>query len=200
MSMTARRIPRHFRGPSHWKKALLPTEWVKIASEGHETPCFLGFSPSLRGEKSGMMRGCENNVGWMMRIGLPVSVRTPRSVASSAIPSRASCGSCAGEKNGLWIVWTVAANLLRPQDSSSARPLLWRHPGVPGDRDPARALPELRRREAREAALVGQQPLLHQAVCLLRRPSLSVRDGPRCGTRTAPRLEDGQVAGNGLHA
>src|SRR6516164_6196271 len=63
------------------------------------------------------------------------------------------------EKNGLWIVWTEAANLLRPQDPPSARPRLWRHPGIPGDRDPARELPELRRREAREAALVGQQPL-----------------------------------------
>src|ERR1700751_1365399 len=115
-----------------------------------------------------MMRGCENHVGWMMRIGLPVSVRSPRSVASSAIPRRASCGSCAGGKNGVWLVWTVAADLLRPQDPSRARPLLWRHPGVFGDRDPARALPELRRREARETALVGQQPLLHQAVRLLR--------------------------------
>jgi hypothetical protein len=94
-----------------------------------------------------------------------------------ATPRRGSYGSVAGEKNGLWIVWAGTANVLRSQDPSSTRPLLWRHPGVPGDRDPARALPELRRREAGEAALVGQQPLLHQAVRLLRRPSLSGRDG-----------------------
>src|SRR5512135_2763682 len=60
--------------------------------------------------------------------------------------------------------------------------------------------PELRRREAREAALVGEQPLLHQAVRLLRGPALSVRDDPGCGARTPPRLEDGQGAGNGVHA
>ena len=89
--------------------------------------------------KTGMMRGCENNAGWMMRIGFPASVRRPRSVASSEIPRRGSCGSCAGEKNGLRSLWAEAANLLRPQDPSSARPLLWRHPGVPGVRDPARA-------------------------------------------------------------
>src|SRR5271157_3354335 len=82
-------------------------------------------------------------------------------------------------KNGLRDVWAGTENFLRPQDPSGARPLLWRHPRVPGDRDPARALPELRRREAREVALVGQQPLLHQAVCLLRRPPLSVRDVAR---------------------
>ncbi len=45
-----------------------------------------------------MMTGCENNVGWMMRTGLSVSVRSPRSVASSEIPRRGSCGSCAGKK------------------------------------------------------------------------------------------------------
>ena len=44
------------------------------------------------------MRGCENHAGSMMRFGFPASVRRPRSVASSAIPRRGSCGSCAGEK------------------------------------------------------------------------------------------------------
>jgi hypothetical protein len=147
-----------------------------------------------------MIRECENHAGSMTRFGSPGSGRRPRCVASSATPSRGSCGSCAGGKNGLWVVWTEAANLLRPQDPSGARPLLRRHPGVPGDRDPARALPELRRREAREVALVGQQPLLHEAVRILRRPPLSVRDGPGCGARTPPRLEDGQGAGDGVHA
>src|SRR3954447_22950753 len=147
-----------------------------------------------------MIRGCENHDASMIRFGFPASVRRPRYVASSETPRPVSCGSCAGEKNGLRMVWAVAANLLRSQDPSSARPLLWRYPGLPGDRDPARALPELRRREAGEAALVGQQSLLHQAVRLLRRPSLSSRDGPGCGARPAPRLEDGQVARNGVHA
>src|SRR5512143_1059545 len=104
---------------------------------------FKGFLVPSCAEKPGMMRGCENHVGWMMHIGLPVSVRSPRSVASSGIPRRVSCGSCAREKNGLRDLLADAANLLRPQDPSSARPLLWRHPCVPGGRDPARALPEL---------------------------------------------------------
>ena len=147
-----------------------------------------------------MIRGWEKHAGSMIRFGFPASVRKALSVASSAIPRRASCGCGGGEKNGLWIVWTAAANLLRPQVPSSARPLLWRHPCVLGDRDPACVLPELQRREAREVALVGQQPLLHQAIRLLRRASLSIRDDSRCGARTAPQLEDGQGAGNGVHA
>src|SRR4051812_36778998 len=45
-----------------------------------------------------MIPGCENHAGSMMSFGFPASVRRPQSVASSAIPSRESCGSCAGEK------------------------------------------------------------------------------------------------------
>jgi transposase len=47
-----------------------------------------------------MMGGCENHVGCMMCTGFPVSVRSPRSVASSAIPGHVSCDSCGGEKTG----------------------------------------------------------------------------------------------------
>ncbi len=135
-----------------------------------------------------------------MRTGLSVSVRSPGSVASSEIPRRGSCGSCAGEKNGLRSLWAESANLLRPHDPSSTRPLLWRHPGVPGVRGAARVLPELRRREAGASAVVGQQPLLHQTVRLLCRAALSGLDDPGCGSRTPPRLENGQVAGDGVHA
>ena len=65
------------------------------------------------------MTGCENNVGWKMRIGLLVSVRNPGSVASSEIPRRGLFGSSAGEKNGLRSLWAKSANFLRPQDPSS---------------------------------------------------------------------------------
>jgi transposase len=50
------------------------------------------------------MSGCENHVGWKMRTGLSGAVRRPGSVASSGIPRRVSCDSCAGEKPtcGTW--------------------------------------------------------------------------------------------------
>ena len=86
-----------------------------------------------------MIRECENHVGLMRRFGFPAFAPRPRCVASSATPRRGSCGSCAGGKNGLWIVRTEAPNVLRSQDPSSTRPLLWRHSGVSGgDRDPPR--------------------------------------------------------------
>ena len=146
-----------------------------------------------------MMTGCENNVGWKMRIGLSVSVRSPGSVASSEIQRRGSCGSSAGEKNGLRSLWAESANFLRPQDPSSTRSLLWRHSGVPGVRGAARGLPELRRREAGASVVVGHQPLLYQTVRLLCGAALSGLDDPGCGSRTPPRLENGQGTGDGVH-
>ena len=116
-----------------------------------------------------MMPECENSAGWMMRIASPDSVRNPRFAVSSEIPKHVSFASCAGEKNGLWGLRESPANLLRPQDPPRARSLLWRYPGVPGGRDPARVLPELRHREAREVELVGRQPVLHQAFRLVGR-------------------------------
>ena len=81
----------------------------------------------------------------------------------------------AGGKNGMRSLWTESADLLRPQDPSGPRPLLWRHPGVPGVRGAAGVLPELRRREAGAFALAGQQPLLHQTVRLLCRAACRPR-------------------------
>jgi hypothetical protein len=48
--------------------------------------------------KVGMICRCENIGAWMTRIGLPGSVRWPRSDAFSVIPRLASCACCAGEK------------------------------------------------------------------------------------------------------
>src|SRR3954463_15459596 len=117
---------------------------------------------------------------------LLLEVVLTQGVTDTAVPDQGNFAIL--EKNGLRDVRAGAANLLRPQDPSRARPFLWRHPCGPGDRDPACLLPELRPPEAREAAPVGQQSLLHQAVPLLRRPPLSGRDGPGCGSPPPPPL------------
>jgi len=147
-----------------------------------------------------MLGRCENHAGSLMRISSPVSVPRLPSAASSVTPRPASCGWYAAEKNGVWHLRTDPPDLLRPQDPPGPRPVLRRHPGLPGVRAPARTLSELRYRETGEAALVGRQPLLHQALRLLRGPALSLLDHPRCGPRAAPRLEDGQGPGDGVHA
>src|SRR5271154_3714252 len=147
-----------------------------------------------------MMNVCEKNAGLMMRIASPDSVQNPWSAVSSVIPRHVLFASCAGEKNGLWGLRESPAKFLRSQDPSRARSLLWRHSGVLGVRDPSRVLPELRHREARDVELVGRQPVLHQALRLLRGSALSGRDYPGCSSRTPPELEDGQGPGDRIHA
>jgi hypothetical protein len=147
-----------------------------------------------------MICGCENDVAWRTRTGSPGFGRSTRSAACSVTPKRASCSSCAGEKNGLWCLWASAADLLRPQGSSGPRSLLWRYSCLPGDRGPTCLLPAMWYREARKAALVGRQSLLHETLCLLRGSALPVVDHSRCGAGTPSRLEDGQRAGDGVPA
>src|ERR1700727_1759778 len=117
--------------------------------------------------KPGMIVECENPCAFQTRIGSPASGPRPPSGAFSVTPRHASCRCGATEKNGLWRLRAIPARLLRPQAAAHPRPVLWRHPRVPGGRGPTRGLPPVRRREAGETPLVGGQPLLHQTLRLL---------------------------------
>ena len=105
----------------------------------------------------------------------------------------------AGKKTACGACGQVSANLLRPQDPSRARPLLWRHPGVPGVRDPARGLPECGAVKQEKLPWLANNPFYTKrfAFYVGRRCR---RDDPGCGRETPPRLEDGQGAGDGVHA
>ena len=105
-------------------------------------------------------------------------------------PKKTTCGVCGQSQ----------PHLLRPQAAPRPRPVLWRHPCLPGVRGSARPLPAVWRRETGKAALAGRQPFLHQTLCLLRRPTLPQFGDPRCCRRTAPRLENRQSPGDGVHA
>src|SRR6516162_2080963 len=161
---------------------------------------FQGFSAFFGVEPTAMIRGCETNAAWTMHTDSLASAPIRRSGDFSATPRRESCASFAGEKNGVWDLRTEPTDLLRPQDPSHPRSLLRRHARLPGGRSPACLLPELLGREAGEAALAGRQSVLHSALRLLCRPAVPDRDDPGCGSRAAPRLEDGQGAGDGVHA
>jgi hypothetical protein len=144
-----------------------------------------------------MLDECQHHAGSLMRIASPGSAPRLPSGASSATPRRASCVCCAAEKNVLWHLRPESPDLLRPQDPPGPRPLLRRYPRLPGGRGPAGVLPH---RETGEAALVGRQPLLHPPLRLLRGPALSFLGHPRHRPRAAPRLEDCQSPGDGVHA
>ena len=100
----------------------------------------------------------------------------------------------------MWGLWACASRLVRPQTTPSARPVMWRLPDLPGLGSPPCGVPDLQRGEAREAGLARRPPLLHQALCLLRRTALPSFDDPRCCGGDAPQLEDGQRAREAVHA
>src|SRR5271167_4541220 len=75
-----------------------------------------------------------------------------------------------------------AGGPVRSQDLPGARSVVRRHADFPGIGGAPARLSQLRQGEARAARLSGGQSALHQALCLLRRPALSICDDQgRCG-------------------
>ena len=95
-------------------------------------------------------------------------VRKARCAVCSVIRRRASSPSCGAQKNDLRRLRPSAIGLVRPARSAGTRSVLWRHAHLPGGRGTAPAVPQVRWREARAVGVPGGQPVLYQALCLLR--------------------------------
>ena len=104
------------------------------------------------------------------------------------------------EKNGLRRLRACLSHLLRPAASSSARSLLWRQARLSRLPDSPGLVLAVWRREERTAGLAGRQSFLHQAVRLLRGPTLPRKHRQGRGRGTAPRLAHRQGAGQAVHA
>ena len=119
---------------------------------------------------------------------------------SSAIRRRGflPCGD--GQKNDLRSVRLAVHGLVRSSGTSNTRRSQRPDAYLPALRDPAHLLPPVRRGEARAARFPGEQSVLHQAICLLRRSALPrQRDqGDRRGV--AAGLGYRQGAGQAVHA
>ena len=99
-------------------------------------------------------------------------VLSPPPVACSAIRRRASSCCAGGQKNDLRVLRSSAERLVRPSRATRPRPRERSVPDLPGGRHSPGRLSPLRHREARTPRLAGGQPVLHQAVRLLRRAAL----------------------------
>ena len=152
------------------------------------------------GRKRGMSAQCIHHDGWQIHTGSLAFGHGLPSTASSVTPRPASFAFCGRGKNKLWGLWARAEGLLRPQGAQGARSVVWRYPGLPGSRGAACVVSQLRRGETGETARGSRQSLLHQALCLLRRPPVPHRDAPSRRTGVAPGLADGQGVGQTLHA
>src|SRR3990172_4035184 len=127
------------------------------------------FSPL---EKTGKISPCENTDASTMLTGSKVSVQLRPSEGSSATPRPASSGSNGGGKNFVRRLRGRSPILLRPEGPPDPGPFLRGHAGVPGDPHPAGPVQTVRDGEAGISFLSLRQPLLHEAVRLLRRPTL----------------------------
>src|SRR5215831_6025501 len=126
-------------------------------------------------------------------------VRNPRCAASSATRRPASLLWFGAQKNSLRQLRSSAVRMVRPAYTEGARSVLWGPARVPRVRGPTDSVQELRHREARAARVSGRQPLLYQALCLLRGAALPFgNDQGYCGGTEAG-LGYGQDAGEAVH-
>src|SRR5262245_6662628 len=147
-----------------------------------------------------MIRRCALLDSLLTRTAFQAFAPGPQCTASSVIPRPESFAFCAGGKHSLWGLWSKGQELLRSQSAPHSGSLLWRYSDLSGDRTPAGVLPELRPREAREAALGGRQSVLHQALCLVRWATVPGGNPPSCRSRIALGLANGQGVGQAVHA
>src|SRR4029453_9822398 len=101
-------------------------------------------------------------------------------------------------KKGLWDLRSGAARVVRPPAPPHSGSRLRRPADLPRPRGAARGLPPLSHGEAGAARLPGGQPLLHQALRLLRGPALSGLADPGRGQGAAARLAHRQSAGTAV--
>ena len=153
-----------------------------------------------RSSKSGIGFSWYDIDDFGMHIGFLVSVRNTPLVGSLETPGLGSSDLYAGGKNALRSVWPGPSWVLRPEDPKGPRSVLRGCAYLPGAGDPTDLLPKVQEREARETAVAGGQSFLHQAICLLRRSSVSGLGDHRCCQRTSPGLEDGEGSGEAIHA
>ena len=150
--------------------------------------------------KSGIGFSCYDIDDFGIHIGFQVSGRSKPLAGSLETPGPGLSDLCVGGKNGLWSVWPGPSWALRPEDPKGSGSVLRGCAHLPGGGDPTGLLPKVPEREAREAAVAGGQSFLHQAICLLRRPSVSGLGDHRRRQRTSPGLEDGEGTGEAIHA
>ena len=135
-----------------------------------------------------------------IRTAFPDFVRSRACSASSANPERGWSRSSDAQKNGLRSLWADAVRLLRSPSSPGPRPSVRRAADLRADRGAPDGVSALWSGEAGAPGLPGRQSPVHEALRVLRRQALPLRDDPghRGGAR-AP-LANGQGPREAVHA
>src|SRR3989338_9539562 len=176
--------------------------WVKFSMKSSASPVASGkMRFSHAPENGGFFQWLFllNTNACSTHSGSPVSARWSWFAASSATRRRASSLWCGAQKNSLQGVWPDTFWLVRPHDTARPRFVLRQHAGLSGVRGSPDSLSMLRQSETGTARLPCRQPVLHEAVCLVRRAPLPGEHYQGCCRRTESGLANGQGAGQAIH-
>ena len=110
-----------------------------------------------------------------------------------------SSGWIVPKKNSLWLLRDRTSELLRQDSAADTGPVLRGCPDISGGGGSACSVQEVRESEAGEAALAGEQSLLHEAVLLLCGKEVSCHDHQGRGKRAEAGLARRQGIGEGVH-
>ena len=95
-------------------------------------------------------------------------------VVCSVTPRRVSLHLPGAQKNTLRFVRHPSLEYLGPHQAAGSRSVERRHAHRSRFRSAPRCVPALRQSEARAVGVFGRQPVLHQALCLVRGAALSL--------------------------
>lgn len=104
------------------------------------------------------------------------------------------------KKNGMWLVWNRASELLRQDGSTDAGSVLRRCSHISVSGSPSCSLQKVRESEAGKTSLAGKQSLLYEAILLLRGKEVSSHDCQGCSKRVEAGLAFCKCIGQRVYA
>jgi len=147
-----------------------------------------------------MIAGCQRRRAYWIPTDSPGCVQGPRSRGYWEIRRLGLFGWPAVKKNGVRRVWDSAPEFLRSEGSADSRPVVRGAAQLPGGGDPPGSVSPVRHGEAGKVSLAGDQPGLHEAICLVYGAPVP-RDRRQGGGEGAhARLEDREEPGAGVYA
>lgn len=104
------------------------------------------------------------------------------------------------KKNCMWLLRKDAPELLRQDGATNTGLIVWGCPDISGSGSQACSVQEVRKSEAGETSMVGEQSILHKAVFLLCREEVPKHDPQGCCKGTETGLAFSEDLGEGIHA
>lgn len=147
-----------------------------------------------------MLAGCQRERACWTPTNSPGFVQGPRSRGYLEIRGPGLFGWSAVKKNGVRRVWDSAPEFLRSEGSADSRPVVWGDANLPGGGDPPGSVSPVRQSETGDVSLAGDQPVLHEAICLVCGATLPGDHRERRRQGAQARLEDGEEPGEGVYA